>query len=202
MLPRISYALMEGVKVSLRPVEPGDAQRAFQLLHGHEPILRWLLWRGPEAVEELENSFRCWEPPLASVPDYLFAIVDLETGLFAGTTGLRFYGVAGGADIGYWLSESLWGRGLGSEAIQLCCSFAFRHLGIPSVTAWAFVGNEASRKALGRSGFSLMRTVLQKTESDGQCYDQWHFVLLREEWLALHSAWQPRAEEIRFAEQA
>jgi len=193
---------MEGAKVSLRPVQPSDAERAFGLLHGRRAILRWLLWRGPESVEDLEISFGCWEAPPTSVPDYLFAIVDQETGLFSGTMGLRFYGDSGGADIGYWLSEPLWGRGLGSEAIQLSCHFAFRHLGIPSVTAWAFVGNEASRKALGRSGFSLMRTVLQKTESDGQCYDQWQFVLLREEWLVQHGAWQPRAEEIRFAEQA
>jgi len=202
LLPRIRSAELKGAKVSLRPVDPADAPRAFSLLHGHQGILRWLLWRGPSSVGELRCSFGAWEDQQGGQPDYLFAIVDRSSGLFSGTIGLRFGGRAGDADLGYWLDEALWGRGLGTEAIQLACAFAFRHLGVNSLGAWAFVGNLASKKALGRTGFSLMRTVLQKTESDGQAYDQWWFVLLREEWLSANEGWKPREESVEFSDQS
>jgi ribosomal-protein-alanine N-acetyltransferase len=200
LLRRISSAHLGGKKVTLRPVDPADAERAFGLLHGREEILRWLLWRGPESVPELQRAFAPWSLLPGPYPDYVFAIVDRKSGLFSGTTGLRFGGQAGGADIGYWLDQALWGRGMGSEAIQLCCAFVFRHLGAPSVSAWAFLGNEGSKTALERNGFSLMRTVMQKIESDGKAYDQWNFVLLREEWMEQNVGWTPEIERIEFVD--
>ena len=74
------------------------AREAFRLVHGRPEILRWLLWRGPCEVEELEQSFASWSCGTESVAtpasgsddgaatDFLFAVTENEGGAFVGTT--------------------------------------------------------------------------------------------------------------------
>ena len=135
---------LTGPKVLLRPVRTEDAAAAFALVHERDDILRWLLWRGPREVRELEESFANWSRASNGARDYLFAIVERETGDFVGTISVRFSGHPDSGDIGYWLGEHAWGRGLATEAISLVARFAFEELGAGSLFAWVFLGNEGS----------------------------------------------------------
>ena len=182
LLPWNPAARLEGERVLLRPVQRDDAPAAFELIHDKQEILRWLLWRGPQGVGELEERFSAWAQVHDGTTDYLFAIVERETSDFVGTIGVRFSGGEQNGDLGYWLGEHVWGLGYMTEAIRLACSFSFDHLGAASLFAWVFVGNDASRRALENCGFSLVRTELARMEQDGVERDEWYLVLLQAEW--------------------
>ncbi|MBN2095398.1 MAG: GNAT family N-acetyltransferase [Candidatus Aenigmarchaeota archaeon] len=64
---------------------------------------------------------------------------------------------AGKAEIGYWLGESYWGRGLGTEAMELAVSYCFAQLSLVKIWARVRRGNTASRRLLEKSGFSKER---------------------------------------------
>ena len=210
----ITSATLDGKKVALRPVTSGDAPTAYRLIKNREEILRWLVWRGPTNVRELEESFAQWMRPVKdwdvrsgpvrgeAYADYLFAIVErganaAEHGPIVGTISARFANHPAMGDIGYWLGEHVWGRGYATEAIRLMTYFCFEHLGISSLCAWVFVGNEASRRALEKNGFTLVRTAVKKVEQDGRALDEWYYVLLRSEWERDAAGWSPEHEALQ-----
>ncbi|HMT13402.1 MAG TPA: GNAT family N-acetyltransferase [Aestuariivirga sp.] len=57
------------------------------------------------------------------------------------------------ADLGYWLMETLWNRGLGLEAARAITDHAFGKLGFSTLTASYHAGNDASHRILLRLGF-------------------------------------------------
>lgn len=88
------------------------------------------------------------------------------------------------ADIGLMIGDkNYWGKGIGSEAIGLITSFAFRHLNLHKVKAGCYESNIGSLKAFLKTGFKeegfLRNQVLFNNEYIG-C----HLIgLLRDEWL-------------------
>lgn len=59
----------------------------------------------------------------------------------------------GDAEIGYGLAASARGRGLGTEAVGMLAVWVEQQPGVRRITADALVGNEPSRRLLGRLGF-------------------------------------------------
>lgn len=191
--PRAQDLRLVGERVVLRPVRRADALVAYELVHDRPEILRWLLWRGPVGVEELEASFASWsDPPEGQArgdpADRFLAITDQGGERFVGTIAARFTGHPGMGDLGYWLGEHVWGRGYATEAIGLLTRHCFEQLATQSLFAWVFVGNEGSRRALEKNGFSLVRTERERMEQDGIARDEWYLTLLRSEWLRRRAA--------------
>ena len=56
-------------------------------------------------------------------------------------------------ELGYWLAESLTGRGLMTQAVRLSLDFAFNELGIHRVRCAAATGNNPSLQVIKRLGF-------------------------------------------------
>jgi len=75
------------------------------------------------------------------------------------------------AEVGYWLGESYWGRGIATAALRRICAYAFEDLGLQRVFATPIVWNPASFKVLEKAGFEregLMRNACIK---DGKLMD-------------------------------
>jgi RimJ/RimL family protein N-acetyltransferase len=92
----------------------------------------------------------------AEGPNLEFAIV-LE-GEVVGSVGLipesDIYRTA--VEIGYWIAEPFWGRGLAAEAVEAAAAYAFETLpDVRVVQAHLLAGNTASARVLEKSGFTL-----------------------------------------------
>src|SRR6266498_2626432 len=91
----------------------------------------------------------------AAVPETQFAIeVD---GAAAGGIGVflqedveRY-----SAEIGYWLGEAYWGRGLATSAVQRFTEYAFEAFGLCRIYATVFAWNPASCRVLEKAGYQL-----------------------------------------------
>jgi RimJ/RimL family protein N-acetyltransferase len=57
-------------------------------------------------------------------------------------------------EIGYWLAESHWGKGYGTEAARAVSDHAFEAMRLERMVARYRLGNEASRRILDGLGFS------------------------------------------------
>ena len=189
-------AVLEGERVSLRPVRGVDSDELFPQIHRQGAVLRWLIWPGPDSVGDLARRFADWHLPDSEQDHYAFAIRDLESQALCGTVGVRLSRDAREADLGYWLGEAHWGRGFATEAVGLACWLAFKHLDVKRAVATVFVGNGASRIVLERNGFELEETLRDVRIGLGRTVDEWLFALERRDWQA--RACEPRREELEF----
>ncbi len=104
-------------------------------------------------------------------------------GLAAGGISLRLQkGIENrGANIGYWLGEAHWGRGIVTEAVQALTAFGFEQLDLLRVSAKVFEWNPASRRVLEKAGFSLEGRERKAISKDGQIIDQFLYAIVRDD---------------------
>ena len=196
----LASAELEGERVLLRPRRPSDAGSAFAQLFEREEILRWLVWDGPQSEAELAATYAQWVTGDASAPNYHFAIVDAETREPCGAISPRFGGHPGQGDIGYWLAEEQWGRGVMTEALRLVNHLCFEHLGAHVLYAYVFVGNEGSRKVLERAGYRYSHLARGQSVKRGRPVDEWYYTATPSTWRRSVGDWRPRRVELRAAD--
>ena len=66
------------------------------------------------------------------------------------------------AELGYWLAEPYWGKGIITEAIKQMVDYGFGHWDFTRIYARPFGSNIASQKALQKAGF-VLEAKLEKT---------------------------------------
>ncbi|MBI3519973.1 MAG: GNAT family N-acetyltransferase [Bacteroidetes bacterium] len=59
------------------------------------------------------------------------------------------------AEIGYWLGEQYWGKGISTEAIRQIVHYGFKNLDIVRIFARIYGTNIASQKVIEKAGFKL-----------------------------------------------
>jgi len=66
------------------------------------------------------------------------------------------------AELGYWLAEPYWGKGIITKAIKEVVEFGFRTFDVTRIFARPFGTNKASQRVLEKTGFTL-EAKLEKT---------------------------------------
>jgi len=61
-----------------------------------------------------------------------------------------------GAEIGYWLGEPFWNRGIVTTAVRLMTEYGFQQLGFSRLFAGVFEYNPSSMKVLEKNGYKKM----------------------------------------------
>jgi RimJ/RimL family protein N-acetyltransferase len=79
------------------------------------------------------------------------------------------------AEIGYWLAEPLWGRGLTKEALVAVTEHAIRTHGLTRIYAVPFAWNTASCRVLEKAGYVLEARLRRSAVKDGQITDQMQY---------------------------
>ena len=83
------------------------------------------------------------------------------------------------AEMGYWLSEELWGRGIATRAVTAMSDWAFENYGLTRVFAMAFAHNAASIRVLEKSGFEREGLLRRSAIKNGVVLDQILFAKVR-----------------------
>jgi RimJ/RimL family protein N-acetyltransferase len=82
------------------------------------------------------------------------------------------------AEIGYWLAEPLWGRGITTEALVAVTRFAIDTHGLTRIYALPFAWNVASCRVLEKAGYILEARLRQSAIKDGQITDQMQYAFI------------------------
>jgi len=83
------------------------------------------------------------------------------------------------AEIGYWLGEPYWGRGIATEALRAVTEYAFGTFGLCRLQAGVFEWNPASMRVLEKAGYTLEARHRKNVTKDGETIDRLVFALVR-----------------------
>lgn len=83
------------------------------------------------------------------------------------------------AEMGYWLAEPFWGKGILSAAIPRMVDYGFEHFDIDRIYARPFGSNLASQRVLEKSGFILEARFEQTIYKWGRYEDELFYALRR-----------------------
>jgi ribosomal-protein-alanine N-acetyltransferase len=76
------------------------------------------------------------------------------------------------AEIGYWLGEPFWGRGIVTEALTAVTRYAMEKHHLLRVYAVPFESNKASHRVLEKSGYLLEGCMRKSAIKDGKVVNQ------------------------------
>lgn len=114
-----------------------------------------------------------------------FGIIDATNATVLGGVGLKpsadVYSRSN--EVGYWLRESAWGKGLMTEVLRAFCAWAFRERpDIERLWAGVFDTNRASEQVLRKVGFVHEGTLRKMVWKHDQFWDQQMYALIREDY--------------------
>lgn len=83
------------------------------------------------------------------------------------------------AEMGYWLSEELWGRGIATRAVTAMSDWAFESYNLTRVFAMAFSHNAGSIRVLEKAGFEREGLLRRSAVKQSVVLDQVLFAKVR-----------------------
>ncbi len=83
------------------------------------------------------------------------------------------------AEIGYWLSEDHWGKGVMSKALKFVTEYAFENFDLVRIYADVVEYNKGSCAVLEKCGFKLEGILHKHCYKDGRFFDQYLYALVQ-----------------------
>jgi RimJ/RimL family protein N-acetyltransferase len=166
-------------RCALRPWQQGDEE---SLIHHANNRKIWLNVRDafphPYTMDDAVEWIKGANPP-DSITN--FAIV--VDGAAVGGVGmiLKEDIYSRSAEIGYWLGEEFWGRGIVTEAVRAIVDYAFENFDLCRLYAGVLEWNPASMRVLEKAGFQLEARLRKAVTKDNQTMDEFIYAIVRED---------------------
>jgi [ribosomal protein S5]-alanine N-acetyltransferase len=149
--------MLEKENITLRPFQQSDAAQIATLCNNKN------------VSDNLRDMILCQQEN----PQTTFAIV--ADGTVVGCVGLvlqsDIYRL--NAELGYWIGEPYWGKGIATKAVSLLVEYGFGHLGLERIYSGVFQTNKASQRVLEKAGFKLdcvfERSVVKNRQILNEC---------------------------------
>lgn len=74
-------------------------------------------------------------------------------------------------EIGYWLGEPFWGRGIATEAVVAMTRYGFENFDVARLFGYVFDWNPASCRVLEKAGYRLEGRLRKAVTKDGRTMD-------------------------------
>ncbi|HET7738491.1 MAG TPA: GNAT family protein [Tepidiformaceae bacterium] len=84
------------------------------------------------------------------------------------------------AEIGYWLAEPHWGKGIVTEVVEAAVAYVFGTFDIVRIEAVVWEWNPASMRVLEKAGFTREATLRRAITKDGRTVDAELFAVIRD----------------------
>ena len=84
------------------------------------------------------------------------------------------------AEIGYWLGEPLWGRGIATRAVRALTEWAMDELDLVRIYAAVFEVNTASVRVLEKAGYAFEARLRKSVIKNGRFMDELVYARIRE----------------------
>jgi [ribosomal protein S5]-alanine N-acetyltransferase len=123
----------------------------------------------PYSLQDAENFL---SRVIEANPRTIFAIATESEaigsiGLMSGKDVHRFT-----AEMGYWLAEPFWGKGIMTQAVKSLTAYAIRDLKLYRIFAEPYTSNPASARVLEKAGFICEGILRSNVFKDGKVLDQ------------------------------
>lgn len=162
-------------------------------------ILRPLYDNDANALAELANNKKIWDnvrdflPSPYSIDDanHFIKLTQKENPqmTFAVEYNGQFCGVIGlvgqsdvykrTAEIGYWIGEPYWNKGIATVSVKLLTEYGFNELDFIRIHTGVFEYNIGSMKVLAKSGYSKDGVFKKSILKNGQIFDEHRFSITK-----------------------
>jgi ribosomal-protein-alanine N-acetyltransferase len=170
-------------RLRLRPFDVADAPALFR--HARNPaVARYTLWDAHRTVDDSRMFVGDYASGryLEGVPEP-YAIELRESGELIGATGCYWATEKNRCmELGYWIAEPFWGRGLAAEAARALVGYVFVAYAVERVQAHFMEGNAASGRVLEKAGMRFEGVRRRALFHRGRFWDMHCYAALREEW--------------------
>lgn len=85
------------------------------------------------------------------------------------------------AELGYYIGQPYWGRGLCAEAVEQICRYVFDNTNIVRIFADPYAYNLPSCRVLEKCGFQCEGTLKKNAEKNGVLLDMKMYALIKED---------------------
>jgi len=166
------------MEVKLRPWNIEDIESLVENANNYE-IARFMsdAFPSPYTLEDAKNfiAFATKDEPI-----HIFAI-EID-GQAVGGIGIHPQAdiMKKNAELGYWLGEKYWGKGIISKAIREIIPWAFNTYDITRIYARPFGSNMASQKVLEKAGFVLEARIKENIFKNGEYLDELIYAIRRQ----------------------
>lgn len=174
--------MFEGKKVRLRALCKDDLPRVREIIN--DPEVARFLSRGfvfPYRAEDEEVWYAGLDANSAT--QYAYAIESLGDGALIGVCGIMdIHPVHRNAVAGLFLGRPHWGRGCGTDGLDVLLGLCFEELNLHKVKLQVFDFNERAIRCYERLGFAREGVFREEVFRHGAYRDQIQMALLREDW--------------------
>lgn len=164
--------------VVIRPWQPGDEARLCRIANNRR-VWRNLTDRFPHPYE-IQHA-REWIARADRDPENAQHFAVIADGELAGGVGFERLPDLGArtAEIGYWVGEPFWGRGIATRALLAATARAFASHDFVRLQATVLAWNPASCRVLEKVGYTLEGRLRSSGFKDGEVCDQLVYATLR-----------------------
>lgn len=166
-------------KVYLRKLDPSD-NTTLAILANNKRVWDNLtdLMPLPYSVDDA-NSFI--NMAMGSESNHIFAI-EYDSAL-CGIIGLNRQSDVFrlSAELGYWIGEPYWNKGIVSIAVRLTVLYGFECLGLERIYACVYDYNKASQRVLEKSGFLFEGRSRKAVIKNGIIFDDFRYSIIRDD---------------------
>jgi RimJ/RimL family protein N-acetyltransferase len=179
-------SILQGKSVRLSAVDPEEMSKAGSNWQRDSELDRLLessaaALRSVKAVKgslekdlEKQEARTFWFSIRRREDDHLLG--DMVLDVVHWNTGDAFVGLAIG-------ERDLWGKGLGTQAMNLVLEFAFTEINLRRVTLTVFEYNPRAIRSYEKAGFRHEGRLRQLLSREGKRWDLHYMGILREEWI-------------------
>lgn len=83
------------------------------------------------------------------------------------------------AELGYWLGEAYWNRGIMTDAVRAVADYVFHHTDIIRLFAPVFAYNQGSMRVLEKAGFTKLAVLHKAAIKNGSVVDMHYYELVK-----------------------
>jgi RimJ/RimL family protein N-acetyltransferase len=171
-------SLPAGGGVTLRPARREDLPRIAALANNRRVWMNLLdVFPHPYSPEDARTFYELLQALPGPLTHFAITVDDLFVGM-AGFDALPDVHRAS-ANIGYWLGEPYWGRGIATAAVRALSAYAFATFVLERLQAEVFGWNPASARVLEKSGYTLEGRARRSVLKAGQITDGLLYARLR-----------------------
>lgn len=161
--------------IQLRDYSEADIERLV-VLANNKNVSRYLIDTFPYPYQR-DDAVQ-WIRQGSSANNAITKVIEFN-GEFVGSIGLapQTGWKSHAAEIGYWLGEDYWGRGIATAALQQMTQYALHALHYKKLFAPVLAPNNASMRVLQKCGYVLEGVHRDEVFKDGAYFDIHHYAV-------------------------
>lgn len=168
---------MEKQLVTVRPLKKSDRKKIAEYANNKK------IWQNlrdimphPYTLEDADVFLQ-----MVALEDPLCTFAIAYKGKFAGVCGLNLETdiYRNSCEIGYWIGEPFWSKGIATEAVGWLAKYAFEKLGKVRIHTGVFEYNVASMRVLEKCGFEKEGVFRKALTKDGKLYNEVRYALVK-----------------------